>query len=134
MFSLMNAFSVKNCSTFISLHIFALGIKHEILRGLRKLKRLTVQENPNCFFSADVTLNNQYKNACELLWGSDLVSQQKLLAQRVTPSTSFAYAVRRNITTLQFVFLYRKCSFRLFRLANLTSAVIIRLLFSNFLF
>jgi len=59
MLSLICAFSLKNCSTFISLHIFALGIKHEILRGLRKFKRVTVQENPNCFFSADVTLNNQ---------------------------------------------------------------------------
>jgi len=50
MLSLMNAFSLKNCSTFISLHIFALGIAHEILQGLRKFKCLTVQENPNCFF------------------------------------------------------------------------------------
>jgi len=57
--SLIYAFSLKNCSTFISLHIFALGIKHEILRGLRNVERLTVQEKPNYFFSLDVTLNNQ---------------------------------------------------------------------------
>jgi len=59
MLPLIWAFSLKNCSTFISLHIFALGVKHEIMRGLRKFKRLIVQENPNYFFSLDVTLNNQ---------------------------------------------------------------------------
>jgi len=59
MLSSICAFSLKNCSTFVLLHVYSLGIKHEILRGLHNLKRLAVQKEPNYFFSVDVTLNNQ---------------------------------------------------------------------------
>jgi len=59
MLSSICAFSLNNCSTFVLLHVFALGIKHEILRVLRNLKRLAVRKEPNYFFSLDVTLNNQ---------------------------------------------------------------------------
>ena len=46
----MYAFSLHNCSTFTLLHVYVLVIKHEILRGLRNFKRLTLKKKPNYFF------------------------------------------------------------------------------------
>jgi len=75
------AISVKHSSRFISVDNFALKLEHEILRGMRKLKHMTVEEDPNYFFRRKSDSAANRITPANFFYTGDLVCQWKLLAQ-----------------------------------------------------